>query len=55
MAKTTERNTRKGRNNKRFKENGTQDREINASTVDETRSYQRSPFGGILPLINFWI
>ena len=53
MVKRRKNNTKKKRNGKGFKENGTKARKIDASTVYETCTEQLSPFGGLLPLIKF--
>jgi hypothetical protein len=53
MVKRRKNNTKKKRNGKGFKENGTEARKINASTVYETCTEQLSPFGGLLALIKF--
>jgi hypothetical protein len=54
MVKQRKKNTKKKRNGKGFKVNGTQARKINASTVFETCTEQLSTFGGLLPLIKFF-
>ena len=53
MVKRRKNNTKKKRNGKGFRQNGTKARKINASTVYETCTEQLSPFGGLLPLIKF--
>ena len=53
MVKRRKNNTRKKRNGKGFKANGTQAGKINASTAYETCTEQLSPFGGLLALIKF--
>ena len=53
MVKRRKNNTKKKCNGKGFRENVTQARKINASTVYETCTEQLSPFGGLLALIKF--
>jgi len=53
MVKRRKNNTKKKRNGKGFRENVTQARKINASTVYETCTEQLSPFGGLLALVKF--
>jgi hypothetical protein len=55
MVKRRKNNTKKKRNGKGCKENGAKARKINASTEFETCTEQLSPFGGLLPLIKFFL
>jgi hypothetical protein len=53
MVKRLKKNIKKKRNGKGFKENSTDARKIDASTVYETCTVQLSPLGGLFPLRNF--
>jgi len=50
MVKRQKKNNKKKRNGKGFKEISAEAGKINASTVYETCTEQRSPFDGLLPL-----
>ena len=53
MVKKRKKHNRKKRVSKGIRENGSEARKINASTVFETCTEQITPFGGLLGLIKF--
>ncbi len=55
MVKQRKKKTKKKRNGKGFKANDAEARKIDTSTAFEAYTEQLSPFGGLLPLINFLI